>query len=85
MADAVVVDVPKKSRNNGGRKALKQKNPSTNEVNILAQTLSQPSPTPVPSPMEANLSKENHEELSQPLISLKRGKAAAKGKQIKQQ
>ncbi|XVF10451.1 hypothetical protein REPUB_Repub07fG0184000 [Reevesia pubescens] len=86
MADtAVVVNVPKKSRNNG-RKALKQKTPSTNEANILAQKLSQPSPTPVPSPMEADPSKENHEGLSQTLTSPKRGKqAAAKGKQSKQQ
>ncbi|KAE8722226.1 High mobility group B protein 6 [Hibiscus syriacus] len=52
MADlAVVVDVPKKSRKNG-RKALKEKNPSTNEANILAGKLS-PLPA-VPSPMEAN-------------------------------
>ncbi|XP_022733299.1 high mobility group B protein 6-like [Durio zibethinus] len=81
MADTAVV-VPKKSRNNG-RKALKQKNPSTNDANILAQKLSQASPTPIPSPMEAE--KENHEGLSQPLTSPKKGKAAAKGKQTKQQ
>ncbi|XP_022738123.1 high mobility group B protein 6-like isoform X2 [Durio zibethinus] len=81
MADTAVVDVPKKSRNNG-RKALKQKNPSTNDANILAQKLSQPSPTPVSSPMEADPYKENHEVLSQ---TSKRGKAAAKGKQSKQQ
>ncbi|XVF13006.1 hypothetical protein REPUB_Repub08aG0169900 [Reevesia pubescens] len=86
MADtAAFVDVPKKSRNNG-RKALKQKNPSTNEANILAQKLSQPSPTPVPSsPIEADPSKENHEGLSQTLTSPKRGRAAPKGKQTKQQ
>ncbi|KAK8692847.1 hypothetical protein V6N13_070452 [Hibiscus sabdariffa] len=80
MADtAVVVDVPKKSKNNG-RKALKQKNPSTNDANILAQKLS-PAP-PVPSPMEADdPSKEN----SQTLTSPKKGKAAAaKAKQSKQ-
>ncbi|XVE58018.1 hypothetical protein DITRI_Ditri04bG0136500 [Diplodiscus trichospermus] len=82
MADTAVADVPKKSRNNG-RKALKQKNPSTNEANILAQKLSQPSPTPAPSPMESDLSKENHEGLSQPLTSPKKGKAGAKGKQSK--
>ncbi|XWS48826.1 hypothetical protein CRYUN_Cryun13aG0109800 [Craigia yunnanensis] len=84
MADAAIVDVPKKSRNNA-RKALKQKNPSTNEANILAQKLLQPSPTAAPSPVEADFSKENHEGLSQPLTSPKRGKAAAKGKQSKQQ
>ncbi|XVF51352.1 hypothetical protein PTKIN_Ptkin04bG0178300 [Pterospermum kingtungense] len=82
MADAaVVVDVPKKSR-----KALKQKKASTSDANILAQKLTQASPTPVPSPMEADLSKENNEGLSQTLTSPKRGKAAAaKGKQSKQQ
>ncbi|XP_021292290.1 high mobility group B protein 6-like [Herrania umbratica] len=84
MADAAVVYVPKKSRNNG-RKALKQKNPSTNEANILAQKLSQASPTPVASPMEADPSKENQEGLSQPLTSPKKGKVAARGKQGKQQ
>ncbi|MBA0575176.1 hypothetical protein Golob_024885 [Gossypium lobatum] len=87
MADtAVVVDVPRKSRNNG-RRALKQKNPSssspslsTNEANILAQTLSQQlSPTQAPSPMKSDPSKENHDGLSQPL----KGKAAGKGKQSK--
>ncbi|GMJ15048.1 3xHigh Mobility Group-box1 [Hibiscus trionum] len=80
MADTeVAVDVPKKSRNKG-RKALKQKNPSTNEANILAQKLS-PAP-PVPSPMEADdPSKEN----SRTLTSPKKGKAAAaKSKQSKQ-
>ncbi|KAK8484233.1 hypothetical protein V6N12_029123 [Hibiscus sabdariffa] len=80
MADtAVVVDVPKKSKNNG-RKALKQKNPSANDANILAQKLS-PAP-PVPSPMEADdLSKEN----SRALTSPKKGKApSAKAKQSKQ-
>ncbi|KAL4353206.1 hypothetical protein GQ457_06G037840 [Hibiscus cannabinus] len=83
MADTAVIDVPKKSRNNG-RKALKQKNPSTNEANILAQKLPQQlSPTPpVPSPMEADdPAKEN----SQTLTSPKKGKAAAgKAKQGKQ-
>ncbi|GMJ10974.1 3xHigh Mobility Group-box1 [Hibiscus trionum] len=79
MADTAVADVPKKSKNNG-RKALKQKNPSTNEANILAQKLS-PTP-PVPSPMEADdPAKEN----SQTLTSPKKGKAAAaKAKQSKQ-
>ncbi|KAK8325044.1 hypothetical protein V6Z11_A11G022500 [Gossypium hirsutum] len=88
MADtAVVVDVPRKSRNNG-RKALKQKNSSssssttttTNEANILAQKLSQQlSPTQAPSPMKSDPSKENHDGLSQSL----KGKAAGKGKQSK--
>ncbi|KAJ0049380.1 hypothetical protein Pint_15020 [Pistacia integerrima] len=67
--------VPKKARNNS-RKALKQKNPSTNEANIIAQTLSQ-STTPVPPP-ETDPSKENHESLSQPRSEPK--KAAAKGR-----
>ncbi|KAE8697616.1 High mobility group B protein 6 [Hibiscus syriacus] len=76
---AVVVDVPKKSKKNG-RKALKDKNPSTNEANILAQKLS-PVP-PVPSPMEADdPSKANSGTLTSP----KKAKAAAaKSKQSKQ-
>lgn len=80
MAGSDVASVPtgadptKKPRNNS-RKALKQKNSSTNEANILAQTTSQ---SPIPNPPDTDLSKENHENLSQPRSEPK--KAAAKGK-----
>lgn len=63
----------KKSRNNS-RKALKQKNSSTNAANILAQTVSD---SPVPSPLGSDPFKENHESLSQPRSEPKK---AAKGK-----
>ncbi|KAE8694630.1 High mobility group B protein 13 [Hibiscus syriacus] len=85
MADAAaLVNVHKKSRYNA-RKALKQKTPSTNDANILAQKLSQASPV-VSSPTEADdNSKKNHNTLSETLVSPKRGKASGKGKQSKQQ
>ncbi|KAG5228265.1 high mobility group protein [Salix suchowensis] len=84
MADtAVASKVPKKSRNN--RKALNQKNPSTNEANIMAQKLSEQSPASVLSPSDTDPSKENLESLSQPRSSPKKGKSkAAKGKQNKE-
>ncbi|KAK3000700.1 hypothetical protein RJ639_022461 [Escallonia herrerae] len=71
MADtAVIVDVvPRKGRS---RKALKQKDP--NEANILAQTISQASPTPIAA-TEDSAGKEN---LSQPK---KTTKGASKRKQ----
>ncbi|KAI5601305.1 hypothetical protein BDE02_01G084000 [Populus trichocarpa] len=84
MADtAVAPTVPKKSRNN--RKALKQKNPSTNEANIMAQKLPEPSPASVLPPSDTDSSKENLESLSQPRSSPKKGKSkAAKAKQNKE-
>ena len=84
MADtAVASTVPKKSRNN--RKALKQKNPSTNESNIMAQKLSETSTATVLSPSDADPSKENHASHSQPRSSPKKGKSkAVKAKQNKE-
>ncbi|GLT78124.1 hypothetical protein SLA2020_496700 [Shorea laevis] len=86
MADTAILDtnVPtRKSRN--ARKPLKQKNPTVNEANVVAQKISQASPAPVPSPMEADPTKENnHESLSQPRTSPKKTKAG-RGKQSKQQ
>uniref|UniRef100_A0A2C9WC65 HMG box domain-containing protein n=1 Tax=Manihot esculenta TaxID=3983 RepID=A0A2C9WC65_MANES len=89
MADTAIASlinvepVPtKKPRNN--RKALKQKNPSTNEVNIMAQKLSEISPVPPP-PSDTDPLKENHESLSQSRSSPKKSKAKApKAKQTKQ-
>ncbi|KAJ6933729.1 hypothetical protein NC651_008968 [Populus alba x Populus x berolinensis] len=84
MADtAVASTVPKKSRNN--RKALKQKNPSTNESNIMVQKLSETSTATVLSPSDTDPSKENHASHSQPRSSPKKGKSkAAKAKQNKE-
>lgn len=66
----------KKGRNS--RKALKQKDSSLNEANILAQTLSvQPSESPISNPPDTHPAKENHESLSQ---SKSQTKKAAKGK-----
>ncbi|KAK6935498.1 High mobility group box domain, partial [Dillenia turbinata] len=54
----------KKGRNNG-RRALKQKDPSANEANILAGKLSQISPA-LSIPALEGTDKENHESLTQP-------------------
>ncbi|KAG7956371.1 hypothetical protein I3843_11G120900 [Carya illinoinensis] len=81
VAEMPIGPVPtKKTRNN--RKALKEKNPSAKEVNILPGKVSEPSPIPV-TPAD-NPEKENHESLSQPRSSPKKGKAASK-KQSKKQ
>ncbi|GKV40076.1 hypothetical protein SLEP1_g47750 [Rubroshorea leprosula] len=85
MADTAILDTnvaTKKSRN--ARKPLKQKNPTVNEANFVAQKISQASPAPVPSPMEADPTKENHESLSQTRTSPKKTRGG-KGKQSKQQ
>ncbi|KAK1564809.1 hypothetical protein Q3G72_012127 [Acer saccharum] len=85
MAGAAIASTPnngeiptKKPRN---RKPLKQKNPSTNEANILAQAISsQPSESPISNPPDTDPSKENHESLSQSRSETKKKKAAGKGK-----
>jgi upstream-binding transcription factor len=64
------------------RKALKEKNPSANEANIMVEKVSQPSPNPV-APAD-DPEKENHESLSQPRSGPKKGKAVASKKQSKQ-
>ncbi|KAF3448679.1 hypothetical protein FNV43_RR09392 [Rhamnella rubrinervis] len=74
--------VKKKQRNS--RKALKEKNPSPDEANILAGKVSEPSPISVPPNSNDDPEKENHESLSQPRSSPKKGKAAASKKQSKQ-
>lgn len=65
------------------RRVLKEKNPSTNEANVLAKKVCESS-TPAVS-MESESRKENHQSASQPQphSSPKRGKAASK-KQSKQ-
>ncbi|KAA8528259.1 hypothetical protein F0562_035490 [Nyssa sinensis] len=88
MADTAIADMPtvadtgraKKGKN---RKALKQKKASSNEVNILAGTISQSSPTPIAPPVDDSAGKENHESLSQPRAARKT-KAALKSKQPQQ-
>ncbi|KAL5750047.1 hypothetical protein ACOSP7_024650 [Xanthoceras sorbifolium] len=76
------VPVPTKKPRNNNRKALKQKIPSTNEANILAQALSssQPSHSPISNPPDMDPSKENHDSLSQPRSETKKKAVAAKGK-----
>ncbi|XP_052210858.1 high mobility group B protein 6-like [Diospyros lotus] len=72
---------PVPAKKGRGRKALKQKSPSTNEANILAAAaISQPSPPAAALPPEDSAEKENHESLSQPR-SAKKTKAARKAKQ----
>lgn len=83
MADTAISSAPifadlvptKKGRS---RKALKPKDPSSNDANILAGEVSQSSPTIIPSPPEESAGKENHESLSQPQ-SLKKKKKTTKG------
>lgn len=84
MAEAAIVEMPvnaaRKSKNS--RKALKQKNPSSNEANILAQKLSaEPSPVPVPPSAEANPNKENVQGLPSPKKGKSKSKSKSKAKQ----
>ncbi|XP_059662232.1 high mobility group B protein 6-like [Cornus florida] len=65
----------------GNRKALKQKNTSSNEANILAATTSQPSPV-LPPVDNDSAGKENHESLS---LSAKKTRAASKSKKQSKQ
>ncbi|THG17871.1 hypothetical protein TEA_016041 [Camellia sinensis var. sinensis] len=82
MATIAAEPVPtKKSRS---RKALKQTNSSSNEANILASVISQPSPTQNAPPLEDSAGKENHESLSQPQSAKKTKKAGTKAKQQQQ-
>lgn len=77
IAEMPIVADPAPTKKARSRKALKQKNPSPNEANIVAGDLSESSPV-----LPENIAgKENHESLSQPK-SQKRTKkgAAAKGK-----
>ncbi|GMY30496.1 high mobility group B protein 6-like [Fagus crenata] len=83
VAEMPINAIPTKRARNS-RKALKEKTPSTNEANIIAGKVS-PSPIPLPSPAANDQEKENHESLSQPRSSPKKGKAAASKKQSKQQ
>ncbi|PSS11330.1 High mobility group B protein [Actinidia chinensis var. chinensis] len=70
MADTAMAVDPVPAKKGRTRKALKQKNPSPNEANILA---SQTSPTIIAT-LEDSAGKENHESLSHP----KKTKAASK-------
>ncbi|KAE8056032.1 hypothetical protein FH972_012835 [Carpinus fangiana] len=86
MADTVAempIDPVPTRRQRNKRKALKEKSPSANEANIMVGKVSQPSPSPVPL-ADDHPEKENHESLSQPRSSPKKGKAAASKKQPKQ-
>ncbi|KAF8027716.1 hypothetical protein BT93_E0590 [Corymbia citriodora subsp. variegata] len=80
MADTAVSEVipPKKSRNS--RKALKQKNPSSNEANILAQQQQALPPQPSADDDSGSALKENQESLSQPRSSPKKSKPRANSK-----
>ncbi|XP_061337846.1 high mobility group B protein 6-like [Gastrolobium bilobum] len=69
MADTVA-EVPTKRSRGGRRGALKEKNPSTNEANILAGKVSESSATPTSLPSD-------NDTLSQP----KKGRAASKKQQ----
>ncbi|KAF5734769.1 high mobility group B protein 13-like [Tripterygium wilfordii] len=86
MADVAISEIPiKKKRTTTNKRALKQKNPSPNDANILAQTLSQSSPAVIPVPSDNDPEKENHESLSQPRSSPKKAKAKGKASKGKQQ
>lgn len=70
----------KKSRS---RKALKEKNPSSNEANILAGKSADPLDLPVSVP-ESDPLKENHETLSQPRSEKKKSKSKSKAKKVEE-
>ncbi|KAI6707097.1 hypothetical protein NL676_010059 [Syzygium grande] len=82
MADTAVSEaIPTKKSRNNTRKALKQKNPTSNEANILApqqQTLVPPQPSG--DDESGSALKENSESLSQPRSSPKKGKPRANSK-----
>ncbi|KAI7992088.1 High mobility group B protein 13 [Camellia lanceoleosa] len=82
---ATIAAEPVPTKKGRSRKALKQTNPSSNEANILASVISQPSPTPIAPPLEDSAGKENHESLSQPQSAKKTKKAGTKAKQQQQQ
>ncbi|CAK9143191.1 unnamed protein product [Ilex paraguariensis] len=75
--------VPKKGRTK--KAALKQKNQSSSEANILAGASAQPSPTPVEQSPDDSAGKENHESLSQPPSQKKTTRGAAKSKKQSKQ
>lgn len=84
MAEIAISEMPsnaepvitKKTRNS--RKALKAKNPSTNEANIMAAKVAEAAPSPIPTGTNSDPAKENHESLSQPRTSPKKAKASKK-------
>ncbi|XP_010055848.2 high mobility group B protein 6 [Eucalyptus grandis] len=81
MADTAVSEVIPTKKPRNSRKALKQKNPSSNEANILAQqqqTL--PPPQPAGDDDSGSALKENQESLSQPRSSPKKSKPRANSK-----
>ncbi|XP_030549679.1 high mobility group B protein 6 [Rhodamnia argentea] len=82
MADTAVSEViPTKKPRNNSRKALKQKNPSSNEANILAQQQQTLPPQPSGDDDDSGSAvKENHESLSQPCSSRKKSKPRANPK-----
>lgn len=77
----VVVSEPAPTKKGRSRKALKQKAASSNEANISAGTIPQPSPVAPPSDCPT---KENHESLSSQPLSQKKSKRGA-SKAAKQQ
>ncbi|KAL0393651.1 UNVERIFIED_CONTAM: High mobility group B protein 6 [Sesamum latifolium] len=80
VAEMPVVADPAPTKKGRSRKALKQKNPSLSEANIIAGTLPESSPVAAPPP-ENSAGKENHESLSQPKSQKKTKKGASKAKQ----
>lgn len=74
----IVSDPVPKKKVGRSRKALKQTNPSSNEANILAGTVSPVVPLPA---VEDPSGKENHESLSQPRSQKKTKRGASKAKQ----
>ncbi|KAF4353170.1 hypothetical protein F8388_014638 [Cannabis sativa] len=79
MAGATVAVAAETKPKKQNRRALKEKNPTTDETNILAGKLSEPSPSPSPAMLKNDPAKENHESLSQKkMTSPKKGKAASK-------
>ncbi|PRQ17472.1 putative chromatin remodeling & transcriptional activation HMG family [Rosa chinensis] len=79
MADTAVSEMPNNTRKpRTTRKALKAKTPSTNEANILAGTVSEAAPSPIPTGPGSDPAKENHESLSQPRTSPKKAAKASR-------
>ncbi|KAG8375079.1 hypothetical protein BUALT_Bualt10G0062900 [Buddleja alternifolia] len=79
IAEMPTVAEPVPTKRGRSKKALKQKNPSSNEANIIAGTLSATSPLAAPPP-DNSAGKENNESLSQPKSQKKTKKGASKAK-----
>ncbi|KAL2550971.1 High mobility group B protein 13 [Forsythia ovata] len=80
VAEMPIVADPAPTKKGRSKKALKQKNPSPNDANIMTEAVVEPILVAAPPPQNS-VGKENHESLSQPKSQKKTKKGASKAKQ----